>query len=246
MSVVTVRGVRARTSPSCTRINGDAVGNRVLPFLLLAGTLMSVPAQAARPASIPVDVLVTSPADTVTELQVICLFRSDPSNTLHGSLIEMNQKLQGLLARIRLSPGPDGAQFLGELGETLLIAPRAGTLSARRLLVIGLGDSRTFTPARMNLVGEIVFGEANRLRVKRPFFAPTVLDGGVSGFGTGEVAEQFMRGFLRARDLELELKSRGVSAGESVESLSFLAGAAHAADTKAGISKAVDAAKARQ
>ena len=55
-----------------------------------------------------------------------------------------------------------------------------------------------------------------------------------------------MRGFLGARDLESELQARGVSGGESVESLSFLAGEAHAADTKAGISKAVNAAKARQ
>jgi hypothetical protein len=184
----------------------------------------------AQPA---VDVVVKSPADTGTELQAICLFRSDPSNTLHGSLIEINQKLGGLLDRIRST-----AQFRGEVGETVLISPRAGSLSARRLLIVGLGDAQTFMPARMNLVGEIVFAEANRLGVKHPFFAPTVLDGGVTGFSTGEVAEQFMRGFLRARNLEMELKARGVSAGQSVESLTFLAGAAHAADTEAGIKKA--------
>src|ERR1700722_15886374 len=49
----------------------------------------------------PVDVLVQGPADAETELQIICLFHSDPSNTLHGSLIEMNKKLQGLLDVIR-------------------------------------------------------------------------------------------------------------------------------------------------
>jgi hypothetical protein len=210
-------------------------------FFLSTGALPCAQAQPSPHASIPVEVLVKSPADADTELQAICLFRSDPSNTLHGSLVEMNQKLGGLLDRIRTP-----AQFGGEPGETLLIAPRAGSLSARRILIVGLGDSRTFTPARMNLVGEIVFGEANRLRVKHPFFAPTILDGGVTGFNTGEVAEQFMRGFLRARDLESDLKARGVSAGENVESLSFLAGAAHAADTQAGIKKAIDAEKARQ
>jgi hypothetical protein len=84
-----------------------------------------------------------------------CLFRSD----LHGSLVEMDEKLEGLLVHIRASSPPKGAQFRGELGETLLIAPRAGSLAARRLLIVGLGDSGTFTPARMNLVGAIVFSE---------------------------------------------------------------------------------------
>jgi hypothetical protein len=34
---------------------------------------------------IPVQVLVQSPAETRPDLQVICLFRSSPVNTLHGS-----------------------------------------------------------------------------------------------------------------------------------------------------------------
>lgn len=215
-------------------------------LFLMEGTLPCARAQPASPATLPIHVLVKSPADTDTELQAICLFRSDLANTLHGSLVEINQKLQGLLDHIRASSPPGGAQFGGDFGETLLITPRAGTLSARRLLIIGLGDSRTFMPARMDLVGEIVFVEANRLRIRHPFFAPTILDGGVTGFSTGEIAEQFMRGFLRARDLEFDLKARGVSAGESVESLTFLAGAAHAADTQEGITRAVEARKARK
>jgi Cytosol aminopeptidase family, N-terminal domain len=181
----------------------------------------------------PVAVLVQGPADTKTELQIICLFHSDPSNTLHGSLTEMNQKLQGLLDHVRTP-----SLFAGELGETLLIVPKRETIPARRLLIIGLGDSRSFTPARMNLIGTIAFNESNRLGIKHPFFAPTVLDGGVSGFNTGEVAEQFMRGFLRARTLEIQLHTLGEAPPTNVERLTFLAGAAHATDTQAGLAKA--------
>ena len=186
----------------------------------------------------PVDVLIQGPADTQTELQIICLFHSDPSNTLHGSLTEMNEKLQGLLDRVRTP-----SLFAGDLGETLLIIPKAGTIPAHRLLIIGLGDSRTFTPARMNLVGTIAFTEASRLGARHPFFAPTVLDGGVSGFNTGEVAEQFMRGFLRGRAIETQLHAVGEAYPGSIEKLTFLAGAAHAADTQAGIAKAFAATK---
>lgn len=181
----------------------------------------------------PIEVLVKGPADTETELQVFCLFQSDPANTLHGSLSEMNRNLHGLLDRLRTP-----SLFRGELGETLLITPKGGRIAAQKLLVIGLGDSRTFTPARMSLVGEIVFAEANRLGVKQAFFAPTVLDGGVSGFNTGDVAEEFTRGFLRAHDVEAELKAEGESTRESIDKLTFLAGAAHASETRAGIEKA--------
>ena len=187
----------------------------------------------AQPSEFQFDVLVQGPADTDTELQIICLFHSDPSNTLHGSLIEMNQKLQGILDHVRTP-----SLFTGELGETLLIVPKRGTIPARKLLIIGLGDSRSFTTARMNLIGTIAFNESNRLGIKHPFFAPTVLDGGVSGFNTGEVAEQFMRGFLRARTLETQLHTLGEAPPTNVERLTFLAGAAHATDTQAGLAKA--------
>jgi len=137
---------------------------------------------------IPIRVLVQSPADTDTDPQVICLFRSSPVNTLHRALTETNEKLKGLLDRVR-SP----QLFRGELGETLLLTPPKNSLAARKLLIIGLGDSQTFSPQRMQLVGAILYTEASRLGVANPFFAPTVLDGGVSKFTTGEVSEQVTR-----------------------------------------------------
>jgi hypothetical protein len=77
-------------------------------------------------APIPIQVLVQSPAETTADLQVICLFRSLPLNTLHGSLLEMNEKLKGLLDRVHK---PE--LFRGELGETLLLAPPAGSFARK-------------------------------------------------------------------------------------------------------------------
>ncbi len=170
---------------------------------------------------IPIRVLVQSPADTSTELQVICLFQSDPSNTLHGSLTEIDEKLKGLLGRIRTP-----ALFRGELGETILVVPPVGTLAAGKLMIIGLGDSQTFTPQRMELVGSIVYREANRLGVAHPFFAPTVLDGGVTKFTTGEVSEQVVSGFLRALRAEKSAQRCRSVAGTS-DSGPHLPGRAH-------------------
>jgi hypothetical protein len=186
---------------------------------------------------IPIQILVQSPADTMADLQVICLFRSSPVNTLHGSLSEINEKLKGLLDRVRK---PE--LFGGELGETLLIAPPGNGLGARKLLIIGLGDSQTFSPQRMQLVGEILYREAGNLGVAHPFFAPTILDGGVSKFTTGQVAEQVIAGFLRAFATDNALKDANARAGQPVSFLTYLAGAANASGTRDGIEKAISAA----
>jgi hypothetical protein len=214
------------------QIRSVAVVALICCGVILAGG-QSQPTQLEVPnAPIPTYVLVQSPADTQTALQVICLFQSDPANRLHGSLTEINEKLGGLLDQIR-----NPASFAGSFGETLLITP-AGKMSAKQLLIVGLGDSKSYTAQRMELVGAIVYREAARLGVEHPFFAPTVLDGGVTGFSTGDTAAWFIRGFLRAAATEKQLVSAGNSAGLTIRALTFLAGAAHATDTRDGIAKA--------
>jgi hypothetical protein len=185
---------------------------------------------------IPIQILQQSPADATSELQVICLFRSSPLNTLHGSLSEANAKLKGLLDQIRK---PE--LFRGELGETILLTPPRGSLRAAKLLIIGLGDSQTFSPQRMQLVGEILCGEASRLGAAHPFFAPTILDGGVGAFTTGQVSEQVMLGFLRAAALDKALRNANAGAGKSVAALTYLAGGKNATSTRDGIEKAIAA-----
>src|SRR5271170_7920937 len=186
---------------------------------------------------IPIQILAQSPAETTTDLQAICLFRSSPLNTLHGSLVETNEKLKGLLDRIRK---PE--LFRGELGETLLLAPTANSMGARKLLLIGLGDSQTFSPQRMQMVGEILYTEASRLGVAHPFFAPTILDGGVASFTTGQISEQVILGFLRAAATGKILRDGNASSGQSVTALTYLAGAKNVGSTREGIEKAISAA----
>jgi len=204
----------------------------LIAALFIGSTALSFGQGGAAKAVLPVTVLVESPAETKTDLQVICLFASSPANTLHGSLIEMNDKLHGLLERIR-KPG----LFGGELGETILLTPPPGTLAANRLLVIGLGDSATFTAERMYLVGKIALREANRLGVRHPFFAPTVLDGGVDKFATGEISEQVVRGMRDALATEAVLHAGSAAAPVGVVDFVFLAGAKHAKDTQDGIAR---------
>lgn len=203
-----------------------------------ATVMQSKPAELQVPgAPVPTRVLAQSPAETDAELQIICLFESAPENTFSGSLVEMNEKLKGLLEKVR-KPG----LFRGELGETLLIVPPSGSLAAKKLLIIGLGDSETFTPQRMELIGSIAYRESNRMGIAHPFFAPTILDGGVTKFTTDQMSEKFFAGFLRAARTEKILKDAGASRGQVVQELTFLAGAKHAAGTQQGIERAFHAA----
>jgi hypothetical protein len=126
--------------------------------------------------------------------------------------------LKGLLDRIR-SP----TLFHPELGEPVLLVPPAGSLAARNLLIIGLGDSQTFTPRRLELVGSIAYNESNRLRVTHPFFAPTVLDGGISKYTTGQESEEFITSFLGAERTEKRFQAAGASKGPVIQGLTYLA-----------------------
>jgi len=208
----------------------------IINLLVLFFAALSAPAQtlAVPGAGFPIDVLVQSPALTDTDLQAICLFRPDPGSTLRGSLKEIDEKLGGVLSQVRQT-----GLFSGALGETLLIAPRPGTIPARRLLIIGLGDLAGFSPDREQEVGFVLFAEAERLGIRHPYFAPTVLDGGKEGVDTGDVAQQFLSGLLRAKATQDLLQHAGVSTGTTPISLTFLAGAAHAERSRAGLALAI-------
>ena len=203
----------------------------LIVFIALGAVHVGLHAQAA--PALPITVKVKSPADTRTDLQIFCLFDSSAENGLHGSLSEIDERLHGLLVQVR-----NPKLFGGELGETLLLTPAAGTLGAKKVLIIGLGDSSSFTAERMYLVGKIAFREADRLGIAHPFFAPTVLDGGVTRYSTGEVAEQVVRGFADALATQRLLQDKGAASPARVVDITFLAGAKHAAETQAGIDRA--------
>ena len=216
-----------------------------IALLFVSVVALSLPAQTLTPegtrisipnTTFPVDVLVKSPAEAPGELQIICLFRSDPENKLLASLAILNQHLGGLLGTVRTQ-----TLFRGDLGETLLITPKPGIIAEKRLLIVGLGDRPSFTADREELIGEIVYTESERLRIAAPSFAPTILDGGATVTDTGAVGASFMRGFLRGRALAAALHSAAAGPEFNVRSLTFLAGTTHAIDTRNGLASVLTA-----
>lgn len=180
------------------------------------------------------DVKAQAPESTSTDLQIICLFRSTPKNKLAGALAETDKALKGLLSQVRSEE-----RFSGALGETLVLLPPAGGLKAKRLMLIGLGDSTTFMPERMRLIGRIAMRECDRMRIAHPYFAPTIKDGGVGRYTTGQIAEQFVLGAMDEFRLAAWLQAKGANGAPRVTAVTYLAGPQYAPSTQAGIEKAL-------
>jgi hypothetical protein len=80
-------------------------------------------------------------------------------------------------------------EFVGELGETILFTPPAGSIPAKQFMVIGLGDEKNLSLDSLRVVGRIAAREAVRLRAKHVAWAPVIRDEGKITIDVGEVTE---------------------------------------------------------
>jgi len=152
----------------------------------------------------------------------------------------MNQELQGLLDHIQASSPPQGALFKGELGETLLIAPR---------LEVSPQAPAHHRPGRFSNVhagadefgGEIVFSEAmpRTIYARIPSFTRFGIDLKRKGAERGIKQPRNSPTWPRGASPFCASSSKDAmgSAGGSVERLSFLAGAAHAGIPRPGLTR---------
>jgi hypothetical protein len=218
-------------------------------FLLLVPVLSFASADAtpAQPATLGtqahvgqsdglnVEVKVRGPAGQATPLQVACVFEYVEGDIFNppalpaalNGMLHLDQALHGLITDLRKSK-----QFEGHALETLLIVPPSKTLAAERLLLIGLGDRKTFTPELMRRVGEVEMREALRLGVSSLSHASDLKDAGLDS-PTADVATAVIAGNLAALRTQRYLAEKNASPQPSVHSLTLLAGPALFAATSA-------------
>src|SRR5262249_3178600 len=93
------------------------------------------------PANVTVQVRMEGPYTADTPLQVVCYFKHKAAgDKTQGAAVELDRELGGPIAALR-----NRGEFEGEALETILITPPAGTIKARQLLLIGLGDEQTLS-----------------------------------------------------------------------------------------------------
>ncbi len=189
--------------------------------------------------------LVQGPSSADAQLQVACVFEYT-DNDIHSAqalpanvngLVHLDEALKGELTNIRKS-----GQFLGHSLETILITPPAGSMSAKKLLLIGLGDRNKFTPDLMTSVGEVAAREAMRLGVTNFAFASDLKDAGIDS-PTALVAGNVVRGIVHANRSENYLKEHKLSTTKKLEKVYLLAGPAFFETAGGGISDAISEVK---
>jgi hypothetical protein len=183
-----------------------------------------------------VKVRMEGPYTADTPLQVVCYFKytAEGAKRMSGAPVELDKHLGGVIASLR-----ERGEFVGDDLETLLLTPPEGSIKAKALLLIGLGDEATLTPAKMERIGKVAYREANRLGVKKAAFAPLIRDQGNSTIPTGEVARHVVKGLALARDTETRLGNEGLGKGNVLDEWAMEAGQTYFDETVDGIRKAV-------
>src|SRR5262249_12983325 len=131
------------------------------------------------PHGVAIKLRIEGPYAADTPLQVVCYFRYNPDRAkrMSGAPVELDKERGGGVAL-----GERG-EFEGDALETLLIIPPSGSIKAKALLLVGLGEEDSLSLERMERVGRVALREASRLGARQVAFAPLIRDQGNSRFG---------------------------------------------------------------
>lgn len=186
------------------------------------------------PNKVTVKVRMEGPYTADVPLQVVCYFKytADGAKRMSGAPVELDKHLGAAIGSLR-----ERGEFKGDDMETLLITPPEGTIKAKALLLIGLGDEASLSIDKMERVGTVALREARRTGVTKAAFAPLIRDQGNSELPTGEVAAAVVRGVLLAEDTEKRLVKQGLSKGRALEEWVMEAGPTYYDETVESLRK---------
>jgi hypothetical protein len=167
-----------------------------------------------------ISVKMIGPVTQTTDLEILCILEHDPAGDKYiEAMDDFNNKLGGLLANLRTR-----GEFVGELGETLLFSPPAGSIAAKQVLFIGVGAETDLTLEKLKLVGRIAAREAVRLKVSHVSFVPTLRDQGSARIDVGEGDAAVAGEWVRAYDTEKRLENQGLAEKSDISALVIEAG----------------------
>jgi hypothetical protein len=199
------------------------------------------------PNKVAIKVRMEGPYTADVPLQVVCYFKYtlEGVKRMSGAPVELDKHLGGVIGSLR-----ERGEFVGDDLETILITPPHGSIPAKALLLIGLGDEATLSLEKMERVGRVAAREASRLGTTKVAFAPLIRDQGNSKLPTGDVAAAVLRGVLLAYDTEKRLQKEGLAKAYSLDEWWQEAGAKYfdetVASAKSASAAATDLIKARE
>lgn len=184
---------------------------------------------------LPIRVKAIGPVQADTDLQIICLFKHNPSgDTMIGALDDLDQKLGRSISALR-----NRGEFAGDELETILIKPPVGSIHPKQLLIIGLGDESTLSVTKMGRIGTVAFRAAQQVGATHIAFAPTIRDQGDSVIPTGEVAASVIRNFILAYNTQQRMQREGLSKPYQIQDFIFEAGPQFYNEVNAKVAKVI-------
>ena len=156
-----------------------------------------------------------------------------------GAPVELDKELGGVISALR-----ERGEFEGAELETLLLLPPKGSIKAKALLLVGLGEEDSLSLDRMEQVGRVALREAARLGVRRVAFAPILRDQGSTKLAAGDVARAVVKGVLLAYDTEKRLQNEGLAREWTLEEWTCEAGPVYFDETVVGVKRGISEAKA--
>jgi hypothetical protein len=189
------------------------------------------------PHAVKVKVRMEGPYTADVPLQVVCYFKYTPEGAkrMSGAPVELDKRLGGVIGSLRAR-----GEFVGDQLETLLIIPPKGSIKAKALLLVGLGDEDALSLKLREGVGRVALREAARIGVNRIAFAPLIRDQGNKKLGTGDVETAVVRGMLLAYDTEKRLQKEGLSKEFTLDEWHVEAGPDYFDETITGVRKAIE------
>jgi hypothetical protein len=184
-------------------------------FAVILTVRLSLAADSGAPAQMTFDapndmkvaVKMIGPYAQDTDLQIICVFKhKSDGDTYVAAMKDLDDKVGGLLSTLR-----NRREFVGELGETILFNPPAGSIVPPRLLVIGLGPESDLSLETLRLVGRAALREAVSLKAKHVSFAPTIRDQGNVALDVGQGDKAVIENVILAYDTEKRLQQQNLA-----------------------------------
>ncbi|MCA6068223.1 peptidase M17 [Chryseobacterium sp. RG1] len=185
--------------------------------------------------------LVQGPSAAMADLQIACVFEYTDGDIFNppalpkelNGMVHLDDALKGAITDVRKT-----GKFKGHALETLLITPPKGSLSSKKLLLIGLGNRNSFDAELMKEVGSVAMREALKLKIKTVSFASDIKDAGIDS-PTALVAENVVLGAFDAYRAQSYLNQRHLSEKITVQKLILLAGPAFFNVAGGGIKEAI-------
>lgn len=191
------------------------------------------------PHAMTVTVKEIGPVTQTTDLQILCIFKHGEYDQYIEAMQDFNDNQGKLISTLR-----GRGEFIGELGETFLYVPPAGSITPARVLLIGVGDAKSISLDRLRLAGRIAAREAVRLEATHVSFAPTLRDQGSHAVDVGDGDAAVVEQMLLAYDTEKRLQAQHLAPNFSIDEWVIEAGPKYFEGAAAKVGAAVEHAKA--